>query len=139
MWASIEKWAYPQWSLPLLETHPRLTMGFDASIYMTLAGFVEFGLAFALIWTPLVRRLAALMLTGMFVSAVLEFGKVDAIGHLLIVAILLTIAADDEPRLARSPILAPAVYCAALIGFISVYYGSHVLLFKPVAMQAGLG
>ena len=131
MWASVEKWAYPQWSFPLLQMHPRLTMGLDAVIYMTLAGVVEFGLAFALLWTPLVRRLAALMLSGMFISAVIEFGKVDAIGHLLIVAILLAIAVDDEPKTTRAPLWAPALYCAALLAYLAFYYGSHALLFKP--------
>jgi len=96
IWASVEKWAYPQWTFPLLDVHPRLTMGFDSSFYMTAAGISEFGLAFALLWTPLVRRLAALVLMGMFSSAIFEFGKIDAIGHLLIVAILLAVAVDDE-------------------------------------------
>jgi len=131
MWASVEKWAYPQWSFPLLQAHPRLTLGLDAPIYMMLAGVVEFGLAFALLWTPLVRRLAALMLCGMFISAVIEFGKIDAIGHLLIIAILVAIAVDDEPRVARSAILAPAFYCVALLAFFALYYGSHVLLMAP--------
>src|SRR5262249_44139886 len=100
----------------------------------TLAGVVEFGLAFALLWTPLVRRLAALMLSAMFVSAVFEFGKVDAIGHLLIVAILLAIAVDDQPRTARSPFLAAAYYFRAFITFFALYYGSHILLFPPAAV-----
>ena len=45
-------------------------MGFAPDFYMRAAGAVEFALAFALIWTPLVRRLAAIMLAMMFVSAV---------------------------------------------------------------------
>jgi hypothetical protein len=49
MWASVEKWAYPQWTFPLLQVHPRLTLGLDVSLYMTLAGIAEFGLAFALL------------------------------------------------------------------------------------------
>ena len=77
MWASIEKWAYPEWSYPLFSTHPDMSMGFDPDFFMRAAGAIEFALAFALMWTPLVRRVAAIMLSGMFVSAVLEFGKVD--------------------------------------------------------------
>jgi hypothetical protein len=129
MWASIEKWAYPQWTFPLLQLHPRLTLGLDASFYMTLAGIAEFGLAFALLWTPLVRRLGALMLLAMFISAVFEFGKLDAIGHLLIVAILVAIAIDDEPKVARSPFLAPAFYCGALLVTFATYYGAHSLIY----------
>src|ERR1700722_335029 len=94
MWASIEKWAYPQWTDPLLQARPSLCMGFSSTFYMVAAGFVEFSLAFSLLWTPLVRRLAAIVLTAMFLSAVVDFGKVDAIGHLMIVCILIGIAVD---------------------------------------------
>jgi hypothetical protein len=53
MWASIEKWAYPEWSYPLLTLHPGMTFGFTPQFYMQAAGVVEFALAFALLWTPL--------------------------------------------------------------------------------------
>jgi hypothetical protein len=69
------------------------------------------------------------MLLAMFISAVLEFGKLDAIGHILIVAILVAIAIDDEPRVARSPLWAPAFYCAAMLGMFAAYYGAHGLIF----------
>ena len=29
MWASIEKWAYPQWTFPLINDNPSMTMGYD--------------------------------------------------------------------------------------------------------------
>jgi len=79
MWAAIEKWAYPQWSYPLLIQHPEMTLGFAPDFYMRAAGAIEFALAFSLLWTPLVRRIGAIMLTAMFVSAVLAFGKIDLI------------------------------------------------------------
>ena len=30
MWASVEKWAYPDWTYPLLQKSPSLTMGFTS-------------------------------------------------------------------------------------------------------------
>jgi len=69
MWASIEKWAYPDWSFPLLVEHPLLTLGFDAEFYMRAAGVIEFTLAFSLLATPLVRRSSAIILAGMFIAA----------------------------------------------------------------------
>ena len=80
MWASIEKWANPQWSYPLLIRHPEMTLGFASDFYMRAAGAIEFSLAFSLLWTPLVRRIGAIMLTAMFVSAIFAFGKIDLIG-----------------------------------------------------------
>jgi hypothetical protein len=131
MWASIEKWAYPEWSFPLLIQHPGMALGYDAEFFMRAAGAIEFILAFGLIWSPLVRRLSAVMLAGMFISAAVEFGKIDIIGHTLIVVVLLGIVADDggKERLVRFPYLAPVGYGAALAGFLGLYYGGHALIF----------
>lgn len=95
MWASIEKWAYPQWTFPLFITHPALTMGYSSEFFMRAAGVVEFTLSFALFLTPLVRRFAALILGVMFIIAIPIFGKIDAIGHAPIIAVLLAIIADN--------------------------------------------
>lgn len=131
MWASIEKWAYPDWSFPLLIEHPGMSMGFDPEFFMRAAGAVEFALAFALMWTPLVRRVAAVILAGMFVSAVFEFGKMDLIGHTLIVVGLFAILADDggKTELVRYPWLAPVGYASALGVFLTAYYVAHAILF----------
>ena len=134
MWASIEKWAYPEWSFPLFIQYPRMTLGFDPEFYMRAAGVIEFVLAFSLIWTSLVRRTAAIMLTAMFTSAIFQFGKIDAIGHMPIIVVLLAIIGDDAPtapsRL-RHPVLAPFGYGAALAAFLAAYYLGHAYLVGP--------
>jgi hypothetical protein len=150
MWASIEKWAYPEWTFPLFITHPGMAMGFTREFYMQAAGMVEFTLSFALILTPLVRRVGAIILASMFVAAVPEFGKIDAIGHAPIIAVLLGIIGDDAPskrlvhlrlgikeNLARFKVavsgwdflLIPAAYCAALAWFLAAYYVLHSVLY----------
>jgi hypothetical protein len=131
MWASIEKWAYPEWSYPLFITHPDMAFGFSPDFFMRAAGAVEFALAFALIWTPLVRRVAAVMLAAMFVSAVPEFGKIDLIGHALIVVALLGIIADDAGKAAqlRHAWLIPVGYATALATVLATYYVAHAELF----------
>ena len=131
MWASVEKWAYPQWTDPLFLEHPALTMGYDAAFFMIAAGVIEFVLAFALLWTPLVRRCAAIVLAGMFIGACFEFGKLDVIGHSPIIIVLLVLASDDaRVQIKRKHLfLAPAGYAAALVLFLTLYYGSHAALF----------
>jgi hypothetical protein len=131
MWASVEKWAYPEWSYPLLADHPGMTLGLDPVFFMRAAGAVEFALAFAMMWTPLVYRLAAIILAGMFISAVLAFGKIDLIGHTLIVAALIAIIADDDGKkaLVRYPWLAPVGYASALSLFLATYYVAHAVIF----------
>ncbi len=139
MWASIEKWAYPEWSFPLLKQYPAMTLGYDAEFFMRAAGVIEFTLAFALIWTPLVRRAGAAMLAAMFISAVFQFGKIDAIGHSAIIVALLAFVADDakadakvrHPLVAemQRPLFAPVGLCLAMAAFLVLYYASHMLLF----------
>jgi hypothetical protein len=133
MWASIEKWAYPEWSFPLFAIHPSLTMGYDDEFFMRAAGVIEFTMSFALIWTPLARRSAAIMLAGMFFSAIPVFGKLDAIGHAPIIAVVLAIIGDNlsAPMASRKwrVALLPAGFAAALATFLTLYYVLHALLF----------
>jgi hypothetical protein len=67
----------------------------------------------------------------MFIGAVFTFGKVDLIGHTLIVVVLLAIIGDGEGRreLVRYPYLLPVGYAAALALFVAAYYLSHTLLY----------
>jgi hypothetical protein len=132
MWASIEKWAYPEWSFPLFVEHPGVTMGFDGEFFMRAAGVIEFTLAFALMWTPLVRRTSAIVLAAMFIAATFEFGKIDVIGHAPIVVVLLAIVGDDfalVQRTRRFAVVVPVAYCVALTGFLAAYYYVHAWLF----------
>ena len=132
MWASVEKWAYPEWSFPLFVDHPAMTLGFTPEFFMRSAGSVEFALAFALIWTPLVRRVSAVMLTAMFISAVAQFGKVDMIGHALIVVVLLAIVADNGGKRVeelRTSWMMPAAYASATALFLAIYYLGHAALY----------
>ena len=136
MWASIEKWAYPEWSYPLFIAQPSLTLGFTPDFFMRAAGAVEFALAFSLMWTPLVRRVGAVMLAAMFVSAVSDFGKIDLIGHSLIVVALLGIIADNaaQPAKLRNSWLIPFAYAGSLALFLTVYYFGHAALFGTTVL-----
>lgn len=138
MWASIEKWAYPEWSFPLFVNHPSLLMGFGDEFFMRAAGVIEFALSFALLWTPLVRRLSAIVLAAMFVSAIVEFGKLDAIGHAPIVAVLLVLMGDNArapiPTRKWSPALAAPSFATALAIFLFFYYELHATLFGTSVM-----
>jgi hypothetical protein len=148
MWASVEKWAYPQWSDPLLNAKPEMTMGFGNDLFMDAAGVIEFALAFGLVWTSLVRRLSAAVLTFIFVSAVFGFGKIDAIGHSAIIAVLIALVADDHvmkvenlklgwlidmirpfERLRYLSMATPTAFLCALAFFITAYYGGHEVMY----------
>jgi hypothetical protein len=130
LWPSMEKFLYPAWIAPIATTHPELTLGFDVATVITAAGVVEFGLAFALFWTPLVRRLGALALTLLLFAATFDFGKMDGIGHLMIIAILLVVVAEPGREQVRCrPALAPVASGAALLAAIFLYTGAHALYY----------
>ncbi len=92
---------------------------------------MEFALAFSLIWTPLVRRIGAVMLAAMFISAIGEFGKIDMIGHSLIIVALFGIVSDNAtaPVRLRDTWLIPVAYTASLVLFLALYYGVHAEMF----------
>jgi hypothetical protein len=146
MWPSMEKFLYPGWVAPILTEHPELTLGFDVGTVITAAGVVEFGLSFALFWTPLVRRFAAAGLAMLLFAATFDFGKVDGIGHLMIIALLLLVFADPGRKLACCrPLVAPLVAGTVLLALIFLYAGTHALYYAsslaasaPLASGAGL-
>ncbi|HYZ31331.1 MAG TPA: hypothetical protein VE684_03505 [Crenalkalicoccus sp.] len=134
MWAAVEKWAYPQWTFPLLAARPYLTLGLPPADFMVLAGFVEFALAFHILTGLGLLRLGIAGLGLIFLAAILDFGKLDAIGHLPTVVCLAVMFLHGPTALhhrlhdARRGLIAEArragLFFAAAIGLVvAVYYG----------------
>ena len=142
LWASIEKWGYPDWTYPLLTRDPGLLMGLQPRTYMVLAGFVEFNLTFVLLSSvSLLSRMVALGLASVFALAVYKFGMIDAVGHLPIMAILLVLVIYGPTRgrdflvLEGKSLWAEAyfmtgLYVLALVLIFLAYYGFHFLLYR---------
>jgi len=135
MWSSLEKFAYPDWFYPLVEEKPFLTFGMPRDVFIPMAGVAEFTMGFGLLWTPLVRRLSAIALFVIFNAAVYPFGRVDLIGHALIMAMIVAIAADHTrelhflPAVRRSLVGVPGGLTAALVVFVIGYWGLHLVLY----------
>jgi hypothetical protein len=137
LWPSIEKFVYPGWVAPIAIAHPEITLGFDVATVVTAAGVVEFGLSFALFWTPLVRRFAALALMALLTAATFDFGKVDGIGHLMIIAILMVVFARPGGAHERChPMLAPLAGGMTLAAVILLYTGGHALYYGSQSASA---
>jgi len=135
MWSSLEKFAYPDWFYPLVEEKPFLTFGMPRDVFIPMAGVAEFTMGFGLLWTPLVRRLSAIALFIIFNAAVYPFGRVDLVGHALIMAIIVAIFADHTrelhvlPKLKQSLQSVPVGIVLALAIFSTVYWGLHRSLY----------
>lgn len=141
IWAAVEKFAYAHWTISVLETRPHMLMGMSPPVFMKVSGFVEFFVTFILLGAvSVVGRLVALVLMSVFVLAVFEFGMVDAIGHLMIVAILWVLVVRG-PTDARYMLVLPdkslfteayfmtGLYFLAFVMVFILYYGVHYLTF----------
>lgn len=135
MWSSLEKFAFPSWFYPLVVEKPFLTFGMPRDVFIPMAGVTEFTLGFGLLWTPLIRRLSAIALLVIFTAAVWPFGRVDLIGHGLIMAILIAVAADHRTgvdlmtALKRRLVNIPIGLSTALVVFCTAYWGLHVAFY----------
>lgn len=131
MWSSLEKFAYPNWFYPLVVEKPFLTFGMPRDVFIPMAGVAEFTMGFGLLWTPLVRRLSAITLFVIFNAAVYPFGRIDMVGHALIMAIIVAIFADHTrevhflPSLKRSLVGVPAGLVGAMVILAGSYWGLH--------------
>lgn len=140
MWTAVEKFLYPQWTAQILVEHPNMTMGFPVASVVVIAGFVEFSLAFYLITGRGLLRLGAAALMTVFLSAVPEFGRLDSVGHLPIVAILMALAVrgatpmQDALRLrGRGPALDALAVCGMYLGCLSVMMAMYYAMQRTAA------
>lgn len=137
IWAAVEKFGYPQWTYPLLAHNPDMLMGMQPYPYMVLAGFIEFNVAFILLGAAsVIGRLVALGLQAIFVLAIMKFGLIDAIGHLMIIATLFVLIVRG-PTDAREMLVLrdkaiwteayfmTGLYFLALVMIFILYYGLH--------------
>jgi len=141
LWASVEKWGYPGWTYPLLRKDPSILMGLNPEFYMLFAGFIEFNITFIILSSvSSFSRFTALGLNGVFILAIFKFGLIDAVGHLMIIAVLLILAARG-PTSARYFLVLPdkslwteayfmtGLYILALNIIFLAYYGLYFLLY----------
>jgi hypothetical protein len=137
IWAAVEKFAYSHWTIAVLEDRPHMLMGMSAPVFMKVSGFIEFFVTFILLGAvSVVGRLISLCFMSVFVLAVFEFGTLDAVGHLMIVAILWVLVVRG-PTDARNMLVLPdkslfteayfmtGLYFLAFVMIFILYYGIH--------------
>jgi hypothetical protein len=120
----------------------------EPTTFMMLAGFVEFGLAFVMLSsTSLLSRFTAFGLGSIFLLAIYKFGLIDAIGHLLIIAILCVLVlygptkgrnflSLNSKSLWTEAYFMTGLYSLAFVTVFMAYYGLHAL---GLARLAGAG
>ena len=143
MWSCLEKFAYPQWFYPIIQEKPFITFGIARDAFIPMAGVAEFTMGFGLLWTALIRRLSAVALFVIFTAAVLPFGRIDLLGHTLILAVLVSVFVNPTPpaerRVRRLLPAVPAALVVAFAGFAGSYWGLHVAVYGPGGAAAPKG
>ncbi len=142
LWVAMEKLVFPFWSYELLAQRPNLTMGLPNYNFILIAGFIEFSLIFVLLSsTSIVGRFVAFGLEIVFILAIIPFGIIDALGHTMIIAILLVlilrgpteardILALNEKSVFVEAYFMTALYVLSLAMFFIAYYGLHYLIYN---------
>lgn len=144
LWCGVEKWLYPNWTLELLQTDLRVLLktGLDPALIVMCAGFIEFGLAFLLMFGRLASQAAAAVLLLVMLLAIPVVGMLDLIGHLPIIVVLLLLAATRNPiarsasafaRQSSSDVEIAISFMVAVPGSIAAYYLGHEMAYGAFA------
>lgn len=138
LWGGVEKFCYPEWSFGLLYNNPELLLGFTPEFYMVSSGFVEFTAAYLLITGKLSARIASMLLLSIFLAAIVIFGRIDAVGHSVIIVVLMMMTLGSANQIAsmldtknhRTTAVCHAVaYVLTLVGLVYIYCGMHHLFY----------
>ncbi len=102
-WVALEKLVYPAWGQFVLQENPMLTMGFPVGFFLVGAAFVELALGYLLI-IGLLERPFALLITLVFFTTTLVFGKLEVIGHTMLHAALVVFLLEGVGHVYRPPV-----------------------------------
>jgi hypothetical protein len=140
IWGGIEKFAYPEWSLPMMLDKPFLSLGVEPETAMFMYGFGEIALSFGLLFFRVGSQVAAGLLLFVFVAAVPPFGWVDLVGHSgIIVALVLLTLTRSGASLAfncswRHAGAHSALFAATLASFGTGYVGLHAIYLEQTTI-----
>lgn len=102
-WVALEKLVYPQWGLYVIEQNPALALGFPVAFFLVAAAFVELALGYLLL-IGLLGRPLALVITLVFFTTTLLFGKPEVIGHTMIHAALVVFLIEGTGGVYTPPV-----------------------------------
>lgn len=102
-WVAFEKLIYPFWGLSVLAKAPELSMGLDHQFFLTSTAFVEFTLGYLLI-IALLQRPLAIVITLVFFTTTVFFGKTEVVGHTILHGALLVFIVKGPGHYYQAPI-----------------------------------
>jgi hypothetical protein len=103
IWLALEKLVYPDWAIYILQQNPQLTLGLSPAFFLQSAAFVEISLGYLLLLGLLSRPLA-IVITLVFFTTTLVFGKTEIIGHTTLHAALIVFLINGLGTVYPAPI-----------------------------------
>jgi hypothetical protein len=130
IWGGIEKFAYPQWSLPMMLNTPSLSLGVKPETAMFMYGFGEVALSFGLLFFRVGSQVAAALLLLVFAAAVPSFGWVDMVGHsgVIVALTLLILTLPGRPLALRCSIRHAGLHGALFAATLALFGGGYAVL-----------
>jgi hypothetical protein len=138
IWGGIEKFAYPQWSLPMMLESPFLSLGVAPETAMFIYGFTEIALSFGLLFFRAGSQVAAALLLLVFVAAVLPFGWVDLVGHsgIVVALALLVVTRPGRPLVLRGSLQHAGAHGILFAATLALFGGAYARLHALYLDQA---
>lgn len=102
-WVAFEKLIYPYWGLSVLAQAPELTMGLNHEFFLLACAFIEFTLGYLLI-ICLLHRPLAVVITLVFFTTTVFFGKTEVVGHTILHGALLVFIVKGPGKYYQAPI-----------------------------------
>ncbi|MFB5195915.1 hypothetical protein ACE198_13455 [Neobacillus sp. KR4-4] len=87
-WVAVEKWVYPSMALDIVANHHVPTFGFEPSLFVVMAAFIEFVVGYLLV-VGVLNRVLGFVVTAIFISTTMLFGMTEVIGHFMIHIVLI--------------------------------------------------
>jgi hypothetical protein len=131
LWGGIEKFAYPEWTFPLMQKMPLLSLGVSPETAMYMYGFSEVALSFGLLLFGVGSQVAALLLLFIFIGAIPPFGWVDLVGHsgVCVTLVLLTLVKPHRCLVLHKPVHSVGAHATLFTSTVAVllagYFGLH--------------
>lgn len=137
LWGGVEKFAYPEWSYPLLHQDSHLDLGLDSTTAMVVYGFGELAMSFGLLFYRIGSQVASGMLLAVFLIAIPIFGWVDMVGHSGVIVVLgiLTVTQTPVPLAIKSKLwdigARSVMFPAVTVALCAAYFTLHAIWISP--------
>lgn len=87
-WVAVEKWVFPSMSLDIVVNHHVPTFGFEPSVFIVMAAFIEFVVGYLLV-VGILNRVLGFVVTVIFILTTMLFGMKEVIGHFMVHIVLI--------------------------------------------------